>query len=352
VRGAGGIYAPAGIPAAILREGPKMRADILRQLIRAHADSDERAFRKAALQLAAAEASAGHGRIADELRKQVAQLPARDAPQSPVVDIARPRGSLAEILEGGHRDERLRDIVLTSAARDELVRVLQENRARAALERHGVTPRRKLLFHGPPGCGKTLAAAVVAGEMGLPLLTVRLASLFSRFLGATSSHVQAIFAEMPRRPGVYLFDEFDSVGQARGDGQDVGEIRRVVTAFLQFLDADRSPSIIIAATNHVELLDRAIFRRFDIVLPFEMPDEDHLRQLVALRLASYELDETMVAELAQAASGLSYADITRACEDAIRFMVLAGREEPSHEDLRQSFRAAQQRGRDHVRDRR
>src|SRR5690606_6629274 len=109
----------------------------------------------------------------------------------------------------------------------ELTRVIKENRARASLERHGIEPRRKLLFHGPPGCGKTLGAKVLAGEMGLPLLTVRLASLFSRFLGATANHLRAVFSAMTRRPGVYLFDEFDSVAQARGDSNDVGELRRV-----------------------------------------------------------------------------------------------------------------------------
>lgn len=139
--------------------------------------------------------------------------------------------------------------------------MLSENRSRARLERFGVSPRRRLLFHGAPGCGKTLAAAVLAGEMGLPLMTVRFDALFSRFLGATAVQLRAIFAEMPRRPGVYLFDEFDSVAKARGDSQDVGEMNRVVTAFLQLVDADMSGSILVAATNYVELLDRAVFRR-------------------------------------------------------------------------------------------
>lgn len=319
-----------------------MRANILRQLIRAHSNSDEGAFRKAILQLAATEAAAGHGRIADDLRKQIAEMSPRDA-RAPVVDIAQPRGNLSQILEGGHRDERLRDIVLSLAARESLVRVIKENRARAALERHGVSPRRKLLFHGPPGSGKTLAAAVVAGEMGLPLLTVRLTSLFSRFLGATASHLQAIFAEMPRRPGVYLFDEFDAIAQARGEGQDVGEMRRVVTSFLQFVDSDRSASIIIAATNHVELLDRAIFRRFDLVLPFGSPCDGQLRQLIMLCLGHYKIEPKIVEGLAQIASGLSFADTTRACEDAVRSMALAGHDRPSGDDLHEAFVAAKQR---------
>lgn len=221
-----------------------MRGDIFRRLIEAHSEDDDASFRKAVLQLAASDSAAGHARIADEIRTLVASLPT--TARSNVVDIAQPRGELADILEGRFREERLRDIVLTDTTRADLIRVLQGNRARAALEAHGVQPRRRLLFHGPPGGGKTLTAAVIAGEMGLPLMTVRLAALFSRFLGATATHLRAVFQEMPRRPGVYLFDEFDAIGQARDDAQDVGEMRRVVTSFLQFIDADRSPSLLSA----------------------------------------------------------------------------------------------------------
>lgn len=267
----------------------------------------------------------------------VAKLP--PAVRSNVIDIASPRGDLADILEGGFREERLRDIVLSNTMRVELGRVLDENRARAALATHGVEPRRRLLFHGPPGCGKTLAAAVIAGEMGLPLMTVRLASLFSRFLGATATQLRSVFQEMPRRPGVYLFDEFDAIGQARGDAQDIGEMRRVVTAFLQFMDADRSASLLIAATNHAELLDRAIFRRFDVVLAFEPPSEDALAQLIQLRLPKQRLPKQFVRALATRASGLSFADAARACDDAVRTMVLRGEMQLREDTLAASFDA-------------
>ncbi|MCB9595901.1 MAG: ATP-binding protein [Sandaracinaceae bacterium] len=319
-----------------------MRADIIRQLIQAHADGDDAGFRKAALQLAAAESAAGHTRIADDLRRQVATLSSGRSRGS-VVDIAQPRGELADILEGGHRDERLRDIVLSDSAESELTRVIKENRARASLERHGIQPRRKLLFHGAPGCGKTLAATVLAGEMGLPLLTVRLASLFSRFLGATANHLRSIFSEMSRRPGVYLFDEFDSIAQARGDSNDVGELRRVATAFLQLMDTDGSPSLIVAATNHPELLDRAVFRRFDVVVPFEAPSEAQIAQLVRLRLEPHGIDQG-AADAARLGLGLSYADAARACDDAIRSMVLDGRDKLAEEDLVAAFQAARRRG--------
>lgn len=311
-----------------------MKADILKLLLQSHAEGDESSFRKAALQLAAAESSAGHVRVADDIRAIIAKMPAATARKSaPIIDIATPRGELADLLEGGHRDERLRDIVLRAEVRDLLLRVIAENRSRGRLERFGVSPRRRLLFHGTPGCGKTLAAAVLAGEMGLPLMTVRFDALFSRFLGATAIQLRAIFAEMPRRPGVYLFDEFDSVAKARGDSQDVGEMNRVVTAFLQLVDADVSGSLLVAATNHVELLDRAVFRRFDVIVPFEKPTRKQLIDLFNLRLNSVGLAPAWAENFASLAEGWSFADVVRACDDAIRTMALSDRSEILDQDV-------------------
>lgn len=321
-----------------------MKAEILKLLLQSHVEGDESLFRKAALQLAASESSAGHVRIAEDLRAIVAKMQPMSVRRQPaVVDIAAPRGELSDILEGGHRDERLRDIVLSPEVGDTLKRVLSENRSRARLERFGVSPRRRLLFHGAPGCGKTLAAAVLAGEMGLPLMTVRFDALFSRFLGATAVQLRAIFAEMPRRPGVYLFDEFDSVAKARGDSQDVGEMNRVVTAFLQLVDADVSASILVAATNHVELLDRALFRRFDVIVPFDKPTRAQIAELMAMRLAAVGAGLEVVDKLAVLADGWSFADVARACDDAIRTMALDDRDRISERDVAQAFEDLKQR---------
>ncbi len=317
-----------------------MRTDVLKQLLLAHVDGDDAAFKKAALQLASAESTAGHIRIAEDLREIVAKMPRHRAN---VVDIAQPRGELGDVLEGGHREERLADIVLTAKCRALFERVLLENRSRECLEKFGVPPRRKLLFHGPPGCGKTLGAGVVAGEMGLPLMTVRLDALFSRFLGATANHLRSIFAEMPRRPGVYLFDEFDAVAKARGDSHDVGEMNRIVTAFLQLMDGDASNSILIAATNHAELIDRAMFRRFDVIVPFPVPSAAQVEALLKLRFAAFDLPTSIVKEAAKAAKGMSFADVARACDDAIRTMALAGRKHLDPDDVVEAFMRTQHR---------
>lgn len=317
-----------------------MRTESLKLLLLAHVNGDEDAFRKAALQLASAESGAGHIRIAQELREILAKMPAQALK---VVDIAQPRGELGDVLEGGHRQERLANIVLASDRRELFERILRENRSRPRLEKFGVAPRRKILFHGPPGCGKTLGASVLAGEMGLPLMTVRLDGLFSRFLGATANHLRAIFAEMPRRPGVYLFDEFDSVAKSRGDAHDVGEMNRIVTAFLQLTDADRSHSILIAATNHAELIDRAMFRRFDVIVPFELPEEAQVEAMLRLRFSAFELSTQVLKAAAKAAMGMSFADIARTCDDAIRTMALAERETLDPLDVQLAFAGLQHR---------
>jgi SpoVK/Ycf46/Vps4 family AAA+-type ATPase len=322
-----------------------MKTDLLKLLLQAHADGDEAAFRKAAIQLASSESSAGHSRVAEEMRAILAKMPPVGPPRSTgIVDIARPRGELADVLEGGHRDERLRGVVLPTATRAVLERILRENRSRAKLERWSVGPRRRLLFQGPPGTGKTLTAAAMAGELGLPLMTVRFEALFSRFLGATATHLRAIFSEMPRRPGVYLFDEFDAVAKTRGDAQDVGEMGRIVTAFLQLVDADVSGGLLIAATNHSEALDRAVFRRFDTIVGFTSPTQTELASLLALRLGGFDIGKNRTEMLASRAVGLSYADVARACDDAIRTMALDGREQLVEADLADAVEDARRRG--------
>jgi SpoVK/Ycf46/Vps4 family AAA+-type ATPase len=315
-----------------------VRAELLKNLVRMHAEGDEDGFRKIALQVAAAESAAGHTRVAQHIRQILTSLPPASA-RTPVVDIAQARGPLADVLDAGHRQERLKDIVLAPDVRSTLQRVLQENRSRTRLQGFGVSPRRRLLFHGPPGCGKTLTASVLAGELGVPLMTVRFDALFSRSLGATANHLRAIFQEMPKRPGVYLFDEFDAVAKARGSGQDVGEMQRIVTSFLQLLDADRSASILIAATNHAELLDRAVFRRFDVTVEFARPTEAQVKELLRIRLASFDLPAEIVRRVARAARGLSFADVARSCDDAIRTMALDGRDRLTPKDITHAVRA-------------
>lgn len=168
---------------------------------------------------------------------------------------------------------------------------------------------------------------------------MRLEGLITRFMGETAAKLALVFEAMTKQRGVYLFDEFDSIGSHRSAANDVGEIRRVLNSFLQFIEADESGSIIIAATNHIQLLDYALFRRFDDVIRYELPDKEHVVEALEEYLASFPLGDISWPDVADAAEGLSYAEIVRACEDAAKDMILADEGELSLERLRSAVEA-------------
>ena len=167
-----------------------------------------------------------------------------------------------------------------------------------------------------------MTAAALAGELGLPLFTVRLDGLITKFMGETAAKLRLVFDAMRATRGVYLFDEFDAIGGQRTLGNDVGEIRRVLNSFLGFLEQDESQGLIVAATNHPQLLDAALFRRFDDVITYGAPSPKHAEQAMRGHLAAYETGRVSWSKVLLAARGLSHADLTRACEDATKDAVL------------------------------
>ena len=168
-----------------------------------------------------------------------------------------------------------------------------------------------------------MTASVLAGECQLPLLFVQLHSLISKYMGETAAKLHFVFDAMSETRGVYLFDEFDAIGATRTAGNDVGEIRRVLNSFLQFLERDDSESLVVAATNFVDMLDDALFRRFDEVITYELPDDELVRQLIQNRLSAFDLSPIKWEDVNIAARGLSHAEVARACDDAARNAVLS-----------------------------
>jgi SpoVK/Ycf46/Vps4 family AAA+-type ATPase len=297
----------------------------LKALLQSHADGDDSRFYAVGLQVAAAEARNGHADLARELRdlveKTQAQKSAHNAREN-LLQIAQPQGEVAELLIARQPTTRLSDLILDDAAASHVRRVLREQRHLEKLKSHGLRPRQTLLLTGPPGCGKTLTASAVAGELGLPLFVVRMESMMTRFLGETASKLRLIFDAVERTRAVYLFDEFDSIGISRGSENDVGEMRRVLNAFLVFVDSHRGNSVIIAATNHGHLLDRALYRRFDDLIELGLPSAGLAERTFRERLAGQRSPRLAYAKLAAAADGLSFAEITRVCEEAIKDMLL------------------------------
>jgi SpoVK/Ycf46/Vps4 family AAA+-type ATPase len=295
-------------------------------LLKSHNKGDHPRFYNVAMQIAAEEAKKGHTKVAREIKYLI---DAAKEDQSKVkriggaIPFIRPKGDLADLLSAKYPDEELSDMVLSEELHEKLARVIKEQLQKDKILSHGLIPRHKLLLTGPPGSGKTMSACALANKLNLPLFTIRLEGVITRFLGDTASKLRQIFDAISETRGVYLFDEFDALGSKRDSNNDVGEIRRVLNSFLQFLEEDMSNSLIIATTNHPELLDRALFRRFDDVIDYKLPDEKMIKKAIEKRLALFDKDYLNWSALMHAAEGLSQSDVIRSCDEAIKKAILS-----------------------------
>jgi len=315
-------------------------AEQIKALIRSHIEGDEDRFRALAIQLAAQAARKGQGKFAQELKRlldQAAEIGDFPPKLSGPVPLAQPRGELAGLLSVFYPTVRLSDMVLEESVHERLRRVLVEQRQQQKLTQHGLTPRRKLLLTGPPGAGKTMSASALAGELHLPLFTIVLDGLITKYMGETAVKLRVIFDAIAKTRGVYLFDEFDAIGAKRVSSNDVGEIRRVLNSFLQFLEQDTSNSLIVAATNHVEMLDRALFRRFDDVIDYPLPTSQLAERTIRARLPMLSLADVNWPSVLDAAKGLSYADLARACENVAKEAILSGWSKPGPDSLQKAL---------------
>lgn len=308
-------------------------ADQLKALVDSFIEGDEQRFFAVAMQVAAHEAKLGHGKVAEEIRASIDRAKALRG-TGKAVPIAHPRGELASILTVAYPQVRLAHMVLDTKFAKQIHRVIHEQKHAGRILEHGLHPRRKLLLVGPPGTGKTLTAAVLASELGLPLLQVRLDGLITKFMGETAAKLRQVFEATNRTRGVYFFDEFDAIGSHRGLPNDVGEIRRVLNSFLQMLEQDHSHSLVLAATNHPELLDRALFRRFDDVLHYQIPTTTQISVLLKARLSQFSIDRAIRwRRLAQSAAGLSHAEIVRVADDVVKDALINERKNITESDV-------------------
>lgn len=311
-------------------------AEQIKALLKSHIDGDEAHFYSVAMQVAAHEAKVGHGKLAEELRTMIDAAKARrsaDATVRKAIPIGQPRGELANLLEVSYPHARFADMILEQSVEDRLKRIIREQRHFGKIRDHGLHPRRKLLLVGPPGTGKTLTASVLAGELGIPLFLVRLDALITKYMGETAAKLRQVFDAVRDVRGIYFFDEFDAIGSQRGMANDVGEIRRVLNSFLQMIEQDDSNSIIIAATNHPEILDYALFRRFDDVVEYGLPGLPQIVGVLKNRLSGFAPSIKDWEGVARKGEGLSYAEIARAAEDAIKDAVIHDRTVVSERDV-------------------
>lgn len=307
----------------------------LKALLRSHIKGDDSHFLAVAMQMAAHEAKQGHGKLAEDLRTLIdsAQSKRKLMPSAQPVPIGQPRGELSNLLSVALPQTRFSEMILDDATHGRLTRIISEQRNFEKIRAHGLSPRRKLLLVGPPGTGKTMTASALAGELGIPLYIVRLDSLITKFMGETAAKLRQVFDAIRDTRGIYFFDEFDAIGSQRGLANDVGEIRRVLNSFLQMIEQDQSNSLIIAATNHPEILDYALFRRFDDVIEYGLPNQEQIRAVLKNRLVNFSKSIKSWEELTTVASGLSYAELVRAADDAIKDAIIHDRVDVDARDV-------------------
>lgn len=302
------------------------KADQIKALISSHLSRDEERFVTIALQLAAAEAKRGNTNLASQIRELI------DRTQHKSLKVVSVSSELSDLLIEHEPAKNRSSLILRTEIQDRLNRIVNEFQNVHKLASHGLRNRRKILLSGPPGTGKTMTASVLAHRTHLPFFVVQVDRLFTRYLGETNAKLRQVFAVIRDRPAVYLFDEFDTLGAARGAANDVGEMRRVLNALLQFIEEDNSDALIVAATNTVGALDTALFRRFDDILHYGNPTKPEIENLILNRLATF-YGEFKLDPVTSAASGLSHADITQACDDAVKEAILSDRNKITQKSL-------------------
>ena len=288
----------------------------VKALMRMHFEDNDEKFKSIALQIAAHEAKIGHTASAREI-KDIVQNPKYSAKKKLVKFSGK-----YDMLEQKVTSAGIEDLVLPEDLDIKVKRIITEYQKKELLRKNGLKNRSKILLTGDPGTGKTMTASVLADELGLPLYVIQIDKLVTKYMGETSVKLRQVFDCIDEIQGVYLFDEFDAIGSDRSLDNDVGEMRRILNSFLQYLENDDSYSIIIAATNNPKLLDKALFRRFDDVMEYRLPDIQQIQRIVQNKLEGLALREVFDSQVYECAKGLSHADVVKACEEAIKYSLI------------------------------
>lgn len=294
-------------------------ADQILSLIRNHLNNDDTQFRKVALQISAVEARSGHAIVA----RTIQELLNQKKTSLGTVRLVSKNKDIDDLLLQVDTYDDMTSLVLSQKLKEKLDRVIKEYLKKETLSKYGLANRRKLLLYGASGTGKTMTASALAKEFNLPFFVVRTEKVVTKFMGETGQKLGRIFDFINEVPAVYLFDEFDAIGSQRGMDNEVGEQRRILNTFLQLLERDDSDSFIIAATNSIESIDKAMFRRFDDVIEYKLPDRE--QRLALLREYLYTAKDLDFSSAEPLFDGMSHAEIKMVCSDIFKESLLNDR---------------------------
>lgn len=297
------------------------RSDLLVSLVKSSANGDKHAFHKAVEAIIAEERAKQHNILADRLTRAIQANGSNPHPMNPVSETtARHREFVAEVTPR----RQLEDLVLPDTVKRAVEELVEEQRRADLLRSHGLEPRHRVLLVGAPGTGKTSLAEAIAEAIAVPLFVVRYEAMIGSYLGETAARMKRVFDYARTTPCVLFFDEFDAIGKERGDIHETGEIKRVVTSLLMQVDDLPSYTIVVGATNHPELLDRAAWRRFQLRLFLPMPTQKALAGYIDE--FAKQFDEKLghsPASIAKKLGRVSYAEAEQFCLDIRRRHVLA-----------------------------
>lgn len=288
----------------------------------------------------------GHTKLARDLERflretppQKMDLPSRRTPPTQLATLPANKRDSAPLVQVIERDMLRHHMVLPTEVEQRFVRIEKEYAARSRLASFGLKARKRILLYGPPGCGKSLGAERLAWATGLPLYKVRFDTLISSFFGETASNLGKVFEAVSNKPCALFLDECDTIARSRGDQHDVGEVSRVVNMLLQLLEDYRGDGLIIAATNHYESLDKAIYRRFDEAVEIPRPGIVEIGRLLKMTLSSLDIEEGMNLDVFGASlDGFSFSDVERIAQNAAKRCVMANRQKVGLPDLEAAAR--------------
>ncbi len=312
--------------------------EILQSMVGAFVRGDSEAFYKTVRSLIVEERKKDHQRLASELERILSSQEARSLSvltpvEAPQAELPRDKELGTFLVEWWIPARNPATLVLDAMVEEALERAVDENRRSELLRAHGLKPVSRLLFYGPPGCGKTVAAEVLATQMYLPIALVRFDAVISSYLGQTASNLKKVFDFARLRPMVLFFDEFDAIGKSREDENEHGELKRVINSFLQMLDRYKGEAIIIAATNHENMLDTALWRRFDDVVYFPKPTKSQITELLGKLLLHVGVDGLAIPKMVSAMEGMAYSDVEQIARNAIKRCLLRGASRVEPADL-------------------